>query len=509
MAPSSLRARAAARRLSGGPDRSPRRTGRGRARPHVAGVEHANGRTMENTARSHDRVFARLTYGDAFAKVALPRPGAARSRPVGGAAAGDSLGQQRRAPAAGARGAARRHALRADFAGLFAGLHRLRRAQARPRAAVAGTRVRRRIARVSRGHSTRRWRPMSKSCTRVRPVTLVAPRHGNVRGAALDDPDDRGRSPPRGDRARRCRQDPLHVGLDGDAEGRHQYAPHDLQQPADDPADAALPRRRAAGARRLAALASHLRRQPQRRHRGLQRRVALSRRRAPDAGRLRRERAQPARGGADDLPQRAERLRRAGAGVRQRPDAGRDVLRPRAGPLLCRRRPVAARRRRAAGDRHRDLRRASRPRHRPRLDRDRADGHLPAVGERAVVSHRSAGAGRRGQAGSGRPRPRPRPGARTRRATSRSEARDPRARAERDAGLLAAGRPDARGVRRRGLLLHGRRRAASSIRGTSRRGSSSTAASRRTSSCRQAPGSASARCARGSSRTSRPTCATR
>ena len=39
----------------------------------------------------------------------------------------------------------------------------------------------------------------------------------------------------------------------------------------------------------------------------------------------------------------------------------------------------------------------------------------------------------------------------------RCEARDPRPRAERDAGVLAAGRPDARGVRRRGLLLHGRR----------------------------------------------------
>ena len=46
----------------------------------------------------------------------------------------------------------------------------------------------------------------------------------------------------RADRARRCRQDPVHVRLDRDAEGRDQYAPHALQQPADDPADAALPR---------------------------------------------------------------------------------------------------------------------------------------------------------------------------------------------------------------------------------------------------------------------------
>ena len=155
---------------------------------------------------------------------------------------------------------------------------------------------------------------MSKSCTRglgQRP--FPAPGDGDVRGAALDDPDARGRSAPRGDRARRCREDPVHVGLDGDAEGRHQHAPHDLQQPADDPADAALSRRRAAGARRLAALASHLRRQPQRGHRGLQRRVALSRRRASRCRRLRRERAQPAGGGADGLPERAERLRRAGA----------------------------------------------------------------------------------------------------------------------------------------------------------------------------------------------------
>ena len=71
------------------------------------------------------------------------------------------------------------------------------------------------------------------------------------------------------DRARQCREDPVHVGFDGHAEGRDQYAPHALQQPAGDPADAAVPRRRATGARRLAALASHLRRQPQRRDRGL------------------------------------------------------------------------------------------------------------------------------------------------------------------------------------------------------------------------------------------------
>ena len=76
------------------------------------------------------------------------------------------------------------------------------------------------------------------------------------------------------------------------------------------------------------------------------------------------------------------------------------------------------------------------------------------------------------------------------------EARDPRARAERDAGLLAAGGADARGLRRRRLLLHGRRRAARRSARLSRRASCSTAGSRKTSSCRPAPGSASARCGR-------------
>ena len=110
------------------------------------------------------------------------------------------------------------------------------------------------------------------------------------------------------------------------------------------------PRRRAAGARRLAALASHIRRQSQHRHRGLQRRFALSRRRPSVAGRVRRERQQPARRRADDLSQRPERIRRARARVSRGPAARRDVLCPRARALLCCRRPVAARRRRAPGD---------------------------------------------------------------------------------------------------------------------------------------------------------------
>ena len=97
-----------------------------------------------------------------------------------------------------------------------------------------------------------------------------------------------------------------------------------------------------------------------------------------------------------NVPRGYEVLVRA---LRQDRRARGDVLQPRAAALLCRGRAVAARRRRAAGDRRRGLRRASRPRHRPRRHRDRAVRHLPAVGERAVVGHRPAGAGRRAQAG--------------------------------------------------------------------------------------------------------------
>ena len=210
----------------------------------------------------------------------LSRPGATQSPAVGRPSAGDSLGQQRRTPAPGARGAARGRAICADLAGLFARLDRLQRAQARLHAALTRTGVRRRsgairagpLGCVLAGCEGRRGRAWALE--RRRHVSLA---DAIVRGSALDRADERGRSSARRNRPGRHREDSVHVWIDRDAERRHQHAPNALQQPAGNPSDAAMPGRRTAGARRLAAVASHVWRQPQHRHRGLQRRIALSR----------------------------------------------------------------------------------------------------------------------------------------------------------------------------------------------------------------------------------------
>ena len=56
-----------------------------------------------------------------------------------------------------------------------------------------------------------------------------------------------------GGRPRQRGQDPVHVGLDGDAQGRHQHARDAVREPAEPGADLAVHGRDAAGARRLAA----------------------------------------------------------------------------------------------------------------------------------------------------------------------------------------------------------------------------------------------------------------
>ena len=110
-------------------------------------------------------------------------------------------------------------------------------------------------------------------------------------------------------RARHHRQVPLHLGLDRHAEGGDQHPAHVVREPGDDPRHAALLRRRAAGARRLGAVAPHRRRQPRLRPGALQRRLVLHRRRPADARRHRDHGAQPARDRADVVLQRAEGLR--------------------------------------------------------------------------------------------------------------------------------------------------------------------------------------------------------
>ena len=73
----------------------------------------------------------------------------------------------------------------------------------------------------------------------------------------------------------------------------------------------AVPRRAAAGDRRLAAVEPHVRRQPQLQHDPRARRHALHRRRQARARRIRHDAREPARGLADALLQRAARLRHA------------------------------------------------------------------------------------------------------------------------------------------------------------------------------------------------------
>ena len=156
-------------------------------------LEHGHGwqpgRTLLGLARRCER--ATIAYGEALRKSSCARPGPARSRPAAGSPARDSLRQRRRAPAAGAGGAARRRALCAHFAGLFARVDRFHRAQARRRllspgfvfvsdrgslraSAGGGGRARRR-GRIDRARGRDAWSvaPGSGAPTVDRDVTLA------------------------------------------------------------------------------------------------------------------------------------------------------------------------------------------------------------------------------------------------------------------------------------------------------------------------------------------------
>ena len=293
-------------------------------------------------------------------------------------------------------------------------------------------------------------------------------------------------------RARRHREDPLHVWVNRIAQRRHQYASNALQQSADDPADATVPRdtppvlvdwlpwHHTFGGNHNIGLVVY--------NGGS---LYLDEGR-PTARRIRRKREEPARSRADDLPQRAQRLRRARAGVSGRPravdpflfDACRCCFMP---PPVCRSQcPMSSDRPRSS------LRRTARPRHRSRRHRNCADGHLPALAERGVVGHRPSCAGRRSQADAGGEKlemrvrgPNVTPGYWRQDALTRDAFDD------------------------EGLLLHGRCRATDRCARHSGRASFSTDESRKTSSSRPARGSASGRCAPESSPISRPTSAMR
>ena len=185
----------------------------------------------------------------------------------------------------------------------------------------------------------------------------------------------------------------------------------------------AVPVRAAAHAGRLAAVESHLRRQPQLQHGAAPRRHDAHRRRPSAARDGRRDRAQPHRSLAHGLFQRAGRLRGAAAASRTRREARALVLQEPSAHLL-RRRGAAAGPVGAARSRGRACDRPSRADvvlvgH----DRDRAARHRRALPARARRQCRRAGARRR-------PEARP----------ERRQARSPRARPDRHARLLEATR---------------------------------------------------------------------
>ena len=128
---------------------------------------------------------------------------------------------------------------------------------------------------------------------------------------------------------RHDRQGAVHVRIDRPAERRDQHAAHAVREPGADSHGAGVPRRRAAGAVRLAAVESHLWRQPQLRHR---RSTTAARCTSTRVGRrraqLRTHAGQPARDCHHRVLQRAARLRDAAAALRARRGLPAAVLQP-------------------------------------------------------------------------------------------------------------------------------------------------------------------------------------
>ena len=148
------------------------------------------------------------------------------------------------------------------------------------------------------------------------------------------DPDGRGgRCAPPCQR-RHDRQDPLYVGIDREAQGRDQHAADALREPGNDPDGPANPRRESARPVRLAALESHLRRQPQLRHRPVQRRNALHRRWQAHGRGVRDDRGESQRHRCHGVLQRAAWLRSARAAASLECGASHAVLQPVADALL-------------------------------------------------------------------------------------------------------------------------------------------------------------------------------
>ena len=191
------------------------------------------------------------------------RAGAARSRPVGRSADRHPVGQRprarraRRSPRCTSACRTRRSRRPTRCSSQD---HRTLAARLRGDAPGPGLRGRGRALRARAGQpgaaGRRRGRHRAarrRACAGRRRFAALARRHGDRGGGRRA----------RARRARHRRQDALHVGVDRRAEGRDQHAAHALRQPGAAADGAGVPRRRAAGALRLAAVEPHLRRQPQ------------------------------------------------------------------------------------------------------------------------------------------------------------------------------------------------------------------------------------------------------
>ena len=326
-----------ARAVRGQPRPAAAPLGAGGARPRVPGGARPGGRL----GRAHvGRSGAQGQRRRAVPDRPRPRPAAAGAAPVR---------QRDRPRAAHARRLPGRRAGRARVPGLLADEPGLRQGQAHRGAREARARVRVRRRAVRRRAGGRRLRRRGAGAH-------PGQRRDGLQRAPRDQADDgrRGRAGRR--RSRQRGQDPVHLGLDGDAQGRDQHARDAVREPAVARADLAVHEGHAAGARGLAAVEPHVRRQPQLQPHPQARRDALHRRRPARAAADPDHGEEPDGDRADDLLQRARGLRRAAAVPRARRGAAREVLRAPGPDLLRRRRapagPVdAARGRRPRGPR--------------------------------------------------------------------------------------------------------------------------------------------------------------
>ena len=248
-----------------------------------------------------------------------------RARTVGRAPRDDPVGQCDRPCAPDARRLYGRHPGRTGLGRLLAAEPGPPQAPAHRRIARAWARLRRRYGAVRQGAR----RPRSFALRdRGEPQRRQPRSRHPVRGARANTGRRSRRAGGRRDHGRHGGEDPVHLGLDRPAQGRHQHARHAHRQPAADPAGVAVRDRTAARAGRLAAVEPYVRRQPQFQSGAAPCRHALHRRRQAGAGADRADGAKSRRHLADDLLQRAGRLRRAAAVPRARSGARPRVLRP-------------------------------------------------------------------------------------------------------------------------------------------------------------------------------------